>query len=213
MRGVLGLVIAGVGLVRGAGLGRHLGPGAGSGDRARRRGRAAGPAALVIDGSTFDAVTQRDRYPQLAGEPSPRVGGLFDPEAGGLRVIGQDPAAHVYRLAPTGAPGLGCVEAGVPSPCLVPRLAALAHERLVTVAELGASLGGSVAAEVMPAPLLSTEEGRNLGWAAGLAALLAGLTLVHLLGRRRRATAIGQVQAAAVEARRAVNGSAAGPHA
>src|SRR5215471_7416518 len=75
-----------------------------------------------LDGSTFDAVTERDHYPRLAGEAGPRMGGLFDPEAGGLRVVEQDPDRHVYRLAPSGLPGPACLDANLPSPCLVPRL-------------------------------------------------------------------------------------------
>src|SRR5262249_10392238 len=66
-----------------------------------------------LDGSTFDAVTQQDQFPVLAGAPAARLGGLFDPGAGGLRVVEQDPARHVYRLAPTGAEGRACEEAGV----------------------------------------------------------------------------------------------------
>jgi hypothetical protein len=164
-----------------------------------------------FDGSTFDAVTQRDQFPQLAGEPAPRLGGLFDPGAGGLRVVEQDPGTHVYRLAPTGAAGPACEAAGVASPCLVPRLAALAHERLVTaeafVATLGGRIEGSPLAPPAP-PAVSAEAASALGWLAAGAGLLGAAALARHVRRARRASAIGQVRAAAAEARRALRGDA-----
>jgi len=161
-----------------------------------------------FDGSTFDAVTQRDQFPRLAGEPAPRLGGVFDPGAGGLRVVEQDPATHVYRLAPTGAAGPACDEAGVPSPCLVPRLAALAHERLVTVEAFGATLGGRIEAEALAPPAVSAAAQSALAWLAAGAGLLGAAALARHVRRARRASAIGQVRAAAAEAGRALRGDA-----
>jgi len=161
-----------------------------------------------FDGSTFDAVTQRDRFPQLAGEPAPRLGGLFDPGAGGLRVVEQDPATHVYRLAPTGAAGPACEEAGVASPCLVPRLAALAHERLVTADAFGATLSGRIEAEALAPPAVSAAAESVLGWLAAGAGLLGAAALARHVRRARRGSAIGQVRVAAAEARRALRGDA-----
>jgi len=167
-----------------------------------------GQLRSALDGSTFDAVTQRDQYPRLAGQPEPRLGGLFDPVAGGLRVVEQDPAAHVYRLAPTGAPGPACQEAGLASPCLVPRLAELAHERLVTAEAFRATLSGRIEAETLAPPVLSAAGESTLAWLSAGAALLGAATLARRHRRARRATAIGQVRAAAAEARRALRGDA-----
>jgi hypothetical protein len=161
-----------------------------------------------LDGSTFDAVTQRDQYPHLAGQPAPRLGGLFDPGAGGLRVVEQDPATHVYRLAPTGAPGRACLEAGVASPCLVPRLAELAHERLVTAEAFRATLGGQIEADALAPPVVSTGTEIAIGWLAAGAGLLGAAAVVRRARRVRRASPIGQVRAAAAEARRALRGDA-----
>jgi hypothetical protein len=161
-----------------------------------------------LDGSTFDAVTQRDQFPHLVGEPAPRLGGLFDPGAGGMRVVEQDPATHVYRLAPTGAAGPACEAAGVGSPCLVPRLAALAHERLVTAEAFGATLGGRIEAEALAPPAVSAGAASALGWLSAAAALLGAAALARYVRHARRASAIGQVRAAAAEARRALRGDA-----
>jgi len=161
-----------------------------------------------LDGSTFDALTQRDRFPTLPGASGPRLGGLFDPEAGGLRVIEQDSDNHVYRLAADGTVGAACVRAGVPSPCLVPRLQALAFERLVTAAELDASLAGTLGGELLPPPLLSSTATRALGTLGGLAGLLLAAVLGLSLRRARRATTLGQVYVAAAAARRAIRGDA-----
>jgi hypothetical protein len=160
-----------------------------------------------LDGSAFDAITQRGGYPGSSGA-EPRLGGLYDLEAGGLRVAMQDPAAHVYRLVGTGQIGPACRAAGVASPCLVPRMRALAHERLVTADDLGASLSGNIELELLPPPVLSRTEGRTLvGVAVGLLALVAWAAGWALRQRRRR-SAIGQVHAAAAQARRATRGDA-----
>jgi hypothetical protein len=163
-----------------------------------------------LDGSTFDAVTQVDQFPPLAGQ-GPRLGGLYDLEAGGLQVAEQDPGRHVFRLVPRGGPGRGCLAAGVSSPCLVPRLEALAHERLVTEESFRATLDGRVLAELVPgpeAPVLSASEASALGWLAVAAGLLGAGALGRMARRLRRATPIGQVHAAAAAARRALRGDA-----
>jgi len=161
-----------------------------------------------LDGSRFDALTQWDNFPPLAGAVAPRTGGLFDPAAGGLRVIEQDPTRHIYRLAPDSSEGPACRAAGVTSPCLVPRLQLLALERLVTAAEFGATLAGTLDAEVAPVPAPPAGragEMRALGWGLG-AGLLAALWLGLGAVRARRGTAIGQVRLAAARARRAMRG-------
>src|SRR5579871_1284963 len=112
-----------------------------------------GLVTTSVDGSAFDAAMQWDGLSPGAS----RAGGLFDLEAGGLRVAVQHPETHEYVLASTGTAGAACAAAGAPSPCLVPRLAALAHERLRTQAELAGTLSGGVELEGVvaapPAPL------------------------------------------------------------
>lgn len=154
------------------------------------------------DGSSFDAVMQADGLSPGAL----RAGGLFDLAAGGLRVVAQRPDLHEYTLTPTGSPGSACVAAGVGTPCLVPRLGELAHERLMTATELATTMTGTMEVAgivVPPLPLVSPETGRGLGLAAlvALAGALAWLALSVL--RRRARTALGRVRSAAREALRA----------
>jgi hypothetical protein len=168
-----------------------------------------GELRSALDGSTFDAVTENDRYPSLGQERATRLGGLFDLRGGGLRVIEQDPGEHVYRLGPATSGGMSCLAAGVPPPCLVPRLDELAHERLVTADELRATLAGRLEALVSPPPappLVSAEERSAISWIAAVAGLLGAGALVRAVRRARRRSAIGQVHAAAGEARRALRG-------
>ena len=169
-----------------------------------------------LDGSTFDAITTRDNFPRLPGDREPRLEGLFDPAAGGLRVIEQDLERHQYRLAPTGEEGRACREAGVESPCLAPRLATLAHQRLVTAEYLAATLSGQIEAEVMAAPPLAgvgLASGGRPGPLLSLTASLAALLGVGLwVGRARRERAhpgageYARVRTAARQARRALRG-------
>jgi hypothetical protein len=124
------------------------------------------------DGSLIDATTTRP------GDDGPaQSGGFLDVEAGGLRVVGRDLDRHSFRLAATGTPGALCVAAQVPSPCLVPRLGALAQERLLSAREFVRTLTG--------APVLSLPVGKTtwLRWWP-LTALLA-LPVLYL-GRRVR---------------------------
>ena len=81
-----------------------------------------------IDGTVYDAYIQAKdaRFGQ-----DPRPGGLYDLEAGGLRVVTQDPIKHAYTFASAGTPGRGCQEAHVESPCFVPRVKQLAIEQLL----------------------------------------------------------------------------------
>ena len=173
-----------------------------------------------LDGSTFDAITAHDNFPQLAGDRSPRLGGLYDPAAGGLRVIEQDLEHHRYRLAPSGDQGRACLEAGVASPCLAPRLTALAHQRMVTTDELAASLSGHLEAEMSapppagptPADPDGNSPSRSTWAAASLAALLGALLWRRALRRARLdretpgAGELAEVRAAARQARRALRG-------
>jgi hypothetical protein len=158
-----------------------------------------GAVSTSVDGSVFDAAMQADGLSPGAM----RAGGLFDLAAGGLRIVQQSVDHHEYTLAPTGAPGPACAAAGLGSPCLVPRLAVLAHERLKTAAELASTLSGGVQLEGVlapPAPLVAPPVASALSGGA-LAATLAVLAWVALIVRRRRAqSALGRVRAAAREA-------------
>lgn len=95
------------------------------------------------DGATIEA----DSTVSGAGE---RVaGGLYDLRAGGWHVVARDLPRHAVRLSWDGRPAPACTAAGLPSPCLPSRLMALAHERLLSVAELVAVLhGGAPVLEV-----------------------------------------------------------------
>jgi hypothetical protein len=166
-----------------------------------------GLVTTSVDGSAFDAAMQWDGLSPGASRP----GGLFDLEAGGLRLAVQNPETHEYVLASTGTAGAACAAAGAPSPCLVPRLATLAHERLRTQAELAGTLHGGVELQgVVAAPPAPLPPGIvAMATIALFAAVLAGMALVATAVWRRRArTALGRVRAAAHEALRAVRGDA-----
>ena len=90
------------------------------------------------DGSLIDATTSR------AGDDGPaQAGGFLEVEAGGLRVVWRDLDRHVFRLVATGRTGALCAAAQVASPCLVPRLGALAQERLLGVRQFARTLTGA----------------------------------------------------------------------
>jgi hypothetical protein len=157
-----------------------------------------------VDGSMFDALMQWDGLSAGAS----RAGGLLDPVAGGLDVVGQRTDHHAYDLVPTGAPGPACVAAGVSSPCLVPRLADLGHDRLRTGAEFASSLEGSIEIEVMEppaAPLLTLREVATVAVMVGVAAFVLALAMAL---RRRARSPMGRVRAASREAMRATGGDA-----
>ena len=166
-----------------------------------------GSVRTAVDGTVIDALAQRN---DTAGVP-PHLGGLFDAAAGGLRVVEQHPDTHVYKLESTGELGPACVAAGLTSPCLATRTPLLAHERLITVAELTRSLTGSVLVELSiapapPAPVVTPATQRGLlgvGLAAG-AMILSGVAWRG--ARTRRRSALGQVRKAAREALRATKG-------
>jgi len=170
-----------------------------------------GPGATVvvrglvrtsIDGSTFDAVTQADGLSPGAV----RADGMFDLAAGGLRLVEQHPDRHEYTLASTGTVGPGCTAAGMDSPCLVPRLAVLAHERLRTANEFAGTLSGSVELEGIvapPVPPLAPETVSALSAAVVLVALAIAAWAALVVTRRRARTALGRVRSAARDAIRA----------
>ncbi len=164
-----------------------------------------GAVSTSVDGSVFDAVMQADGLSPGAM----RAGGLFDLAAGGLRIVQQSVDRHEYTLAPTGTPGPACAAAGVGSPCLVPRLGVLAHERLKTAAELASTLSGAVQVEGViapPAPLVSPPVARALSGGALLATLAVFAWAALVVRRRRAQSALGRVRAAGRDAIDATRG-------
>ncbi|HEY3822017.1 MAG TPA: hypothetical protein VGL81_32850 [Polyangiaceae bacterium] len=164
-----------------------------------------GVVTTSVDGSTFDTVMQWDGLAAGASRP----GGLFDLASGGLRVVEQHAERHEYVLASAGDPGTACAALGVPSPCLVPRTAALAHERLRTQQELLSTLSGHLELEGVVAPPAPVVAPGTAGRAAvaGFVVVLSALVFlgVRWLGRRSR-SALGRVRAAARDALRALRG-------
>jgi hypothetical protein len=156
-----------------------------------------------IDGSTFDAVTQTDNG---LTPGAVRADGMFDLAAGGLRLVEQHPERHEYQLAATGTRGPGCAAAGMDSPCLVPRLAVLAHERLRTAGELAGTLTGAIELDGIVAPpavAVAPETLSALEVVFIVVALATAAWVAIAVMRRRARTALGRVRTAAREAIRA----------
>jgi len=149
-----------------------------------------GTVRTSVDGSVFDALA------------------LFDPAAGGLRLAGQHPDRQEYVLAPTGGPGPACVAAGEPSPCLAPRLAELAHERLRTGAELASTLSGRVELEATAGPAIPPAALRDALTGAVIVGVVAVVVALLAAARRLARSPMGRVRAAAREATRATRGDA-----
>jgi hypothetical protein len=158
-----------------------------------------GAARSSIDGARFE-ITE-----------------LFDLGAGGLAVVDAHPEAHTFRIrgsSAASAPGAsrtGCAASGVTSPCLLPRLASLAHARLVTAAELERSLSGAIVADVVRAPVAPVPRVAPSWMRAAIVAMAALFlafvaSLVAARARARRRTPLGQVHVAAHAARRATLG-------
>jgi hypothetical protein len=161
-----------------------------------------GLVTTSVDGSSFDVAMQWDGLSPGAARP----GGLFDLASGGLRVVEQHPERHEYTLASTGSAGPACAAAGVESPCLVPRMASLAHERLKTQGELAATLHGGVELEgvIVPPVAPAVVRGLTLAGIATVVFVAAALGLAWL--RRRSRSALGQVRAAGRVALRSLRG-------
>jgi len=171
-----------------------------------------GAMRTAIDGTVYDALMQaRD---ERSGQ-APRVGGVFDLEGGGLRVVEQDPKAHVYKLAASGRPGPACEAAHVPSPCFVPRVKQLAIEDLVTESEFARTLSGSLSAaytaEAPHAASVTEERGPVAPVVPALALAGGGLGIGAVFfalafGKGKKKTPIEEVRAAARVARKATEG-------
>jgi hypothetical protein len=135
-----------------------------------------GVATTSVDGTSLDGI------------------GLFDLASGGLQVVQALPERHEYLLTSTGELGSACAAAGVPSPCLVPRLRSLAHDRLRTEREFAATLSGPIEIEEMPPP----SRPPTLAVAALFAVALVATALAVL--RKRRRSPLGRVRNAARQA-------------
>jgi hypothetical protein len=160
-----------------------------------------GAMRTSIDGSVFDAVMQWDTFPIAATHP----GGMYDLAAGGLKIVEQHPDTHTYIVAPMGTPGSACALANIESPCLVPRLAVLAHERLHTSSELAATLSGGIETELHEAPPPAPNWAGLAIFGAMLVVLVGTLAVGAWLHAGSRSL-IGRVRAAARAARRATKG-------
>jgi len=163
-----------------------------------------GIARTSVDGSVFDAVMQWDG---LSGGAS-RPGGLFDAAAGGLEVAEQHADRHEYVLVSSGRPGIACVAAGVPSPCLAPRLGELAHERLRTGAELATTLSGGLEIDALPPPPVPSTALRDAVTFAVVLGVAAAVVTLTVAARRVANGPMGRVRAAARDALRATEGDA-----
>jgi hypothetical protein len=115
---------------------------------------------------------------------------------------------HEYVLVATGTAGPACVAAGLPSPCLAPRLAELAHQRLRTGSEFARTLSGSIEMEVAQAPFASLATVREVKDAAILVGVVAFVAALALAARRLARSPMGRVRAASRETMRATRGDA-----
>lgn len=122
-----------------------------------------------FDGTRFDAASRTDLMPD--GSTHTRLPGFFDLEAGGLEVAEHNVEQHDVILRVRNAASPACAAIGRAAPCLVPRIADLARERLLTESEFRSTLTGA-----MRLADVSTIETRAplLSWSAfmGSAALL-----------------------------------------
>jgi hypothetical protein len=163
-----------------------------------------GALRTSFDGAIFDAATRTDTLPD--GTTLARPGGLLDAAAGGLALVAFDPATHLARFTWTGEDAPACRANGLASPCLVPRLDDLAHERLLTHDDFVATLRGRVDV-IAPAapitPVVSPAARRGLSAAALALGLFAAVAAALAWSRARGRTPMGQVRAAAREAHKA----------
>jgi hypothetical protein len=161
-----------------------------------------GIARTSVDGTVFDALAQWDGLSTGAS----RAGGLFDPVAGGLRITEAHPDRHEYVFESEGTLAPACAAAGVPAPCLVPRLSEIGHERLRTAAELASTLSGAVEVEPALAPVVAPATLRAVATVAGVLGVAAVIVALVAISRRLARSPMGRVRAAARQAMRATRG-------
>jgi len=155
-----------------------------------------GSLRTTFDGTIFDAATRTQGAITT-------LGGIYDLAGGGLRIVEMDSVAHVVKLAATGEDAPGCRAAGFSGPCLIPRTASLAHERLLSVDEFKHTLVGALEATELrrPEPLVAPAA-MKMAKRALAATCAFGIALFALAWMRaRRRSPIGQVHQAAREAR------------
>jgi len=152
---------------------------------------------LLVSGVLASSATGTELEPAAA----------FDLEAGGLEVE-SPPTRGVARLRASERAAPGCASAGVASPCLVPRVSDVAHQRLMTTAEFRRSLSGSWTLEILHATAEAAAPPRESLAApvAGVGFFAAAATALFARLRRRKRTPIGDVYAAALAARKATRG-------
>jgi hypothetical protein len=156
-----------------------------------------GSATTSFDGAVFDATT-------TTTDTGTRPGGLYQTDGVGLRVVEQHIDTHDVKLVATGEAAPTCSAAGLASPCLVPRIKELAHERLLTEGELAKTLTGSVEVAIPtppPPPLVSSSTSHAFGGALAASLLVAAAIVGWRWRSEKKKTPLGQVQAAAQEAR------------
>ncbi|MBI5532313.1 MAG: hypothetical protein HY898_06345 [Deltaproteobacteria bacterium] len=129
------------------------------------------------DGARIDATTTS--WPANApGGASVDSGGLFDLEAGGFHVTSQNPSTHEVHAIATGDDAPLCALHDVAAPCLPLRLGVQAQSRLLETRDWHASLRGTIAIEVVDAPLYApaahwTSQAAPVLKTAGVGLLLA----------------------------------------
>jgi hypothetical protein len=165
-----------------------------------------GTVRTSFDGTVYDAISRTDTTP---GGPVTRRGGLFEPETTGFRVASQDPTTHEVHLVATGTGGEACLALGMAAPCLIPRVSEAAHERLLSEAELRATLVGQVTAALPEGPPPAVPTSRVAGGMVGIAGLVLALTgLVAYLAQKRQSP-MTAVKKAADKARSEIRGDRA----
>jgi hypothetical protein len=162
-----------------------------------------GSLRTTFDGTVFDAATRTQGAVTT-------LGGLYDLAGGGLRIVEMDSVAHVVKLAATGEDAPGCRAAGFAGPCLIPRTASLAHERLLSAEEFENTLVGALEATELrrPEPLVAPKTLKTMIRVfASIGALALALVAIAWMRARRRSP-LGQVHEAAREARARTRGDA-----
>jgi hypothetical protein len=150
------------------------------------------------DGTVLDAMTSRPGAVGAGNEGDPVLGGLYDLEAGGWRLVSRDPNAHTYRLAATGTPGTACTASNVASPCLPLRLLPLAQTRLLAASDFARTLSGEVTLEILnpdSTPVALPPFAQRYGsWLLGGGACALLLALGIRQQRLREATPLARLQ-------------------
>ncbi len=149
-----------------------------------------GAVVSSFDGSAYDAVA------------------WFEMDGAGLRLGKPRPMSLARVFVATGEDGPQCRAIGLSSPCLVPKVRELAHDRLLTEQEFVHTLKGGFEVSGSRTPVPAFTAGEERGGALGaLGALVAIFAAAGLSARKKKnATPLGQVLTAAREARHRTRG-------